>query len=665
LNASFLDKKPYLIDAVIGNSRILASLGRNGRMYRLWWPHIDTPQHLDEMRAGIRLEGVERTDWFDSAEAGWTHAASYVKGTNVFEVTATCKRLPISVKTTDFAAPGENFLVRDFTFTNMGDAPVSFAFVYYSSVHAEEISRAQTTQFVASDEALDHFHKRIHVAVGSSVACCAYQAGAAWGNAQSSSLNGSVIDMQPDGALSWTVADLAPSATVSIPVYVALGHSQPEALDALRKAKRTSAADWADQTVRYWRELLASAKPCPVDHEAIRELYERSLLAMRLMADERTGAIIAAPEADEMFARCGGYGFCWGRDAAFITTALDKAGWLDMSDRFYAWTLTAQEADGSWQQRHYHDGSLAPSWGLQIDEGASILWGMKQHYDVLPAGSKAGFLASVRDAVIRGADFLADYVDTETGLPLPSHDLWEERIGEHSYSAAAVFAGLTAAAEMASVLGEPVRAEKWRDVADSIRHNLLTSCWDEQRHTFLRGLKLQVNRSDYEDALRRNVLAAELHDGKGYMKYVLEQDRIIDVSLLGISVPFGAIEPGHPHMADTADAIERALTVPGVGGIKRYENDAYIGGNPWILTTLWLAQYRIASGRPELALPLIDWAVRHRTEFGLLPEQIDKTTGATAWIVPLTWSHAMFILAVHMLADQPNVAQTGLPSTFA
>jgi len=44
------------------------------------------------------------------------------------------------------------------------------------------------------------------------------------------------------------------------------------------------------------------------------------------------------------------------------------------------------------------------------------------------------------------------------------------------------------------------------------------------------------------------------------------------------------------------------------------------------------------------------WAIDRQTPFGLLPEQVDRNTGEPAWVVPLTWPHAMFILAVRMLA---------------
>ena len=40
----------------------------------------------------------------------------------------------------------------------------------------------------------------------------------------------------------------------------------------------------------------------------------------------------------------------------------------------------------------------------------------------------------------------------------------------------------------------------------------------------------------------------------------------------------------------------------------------------------------------------IDYALARQTSLGLLPEQVTRD-GEPAWVVPLGWSHAMFILA--------------------
>jgi len=645
-----LTKKPYLIDAIVGNSRILSSLGTNGRMYRLWWPHIDTPQHLDELRSGIRFRDGG-TSWFDDSNEGWSHAGSYVPRTNIYDSQATHPENDLSIRTTTFAIPDEDLLVREYSFTNTGTVPQSFRFVQYSSIQAEERARAHTTQFEASSDALVHFHRTTYFAIGSDVPCTGYQAGKAWTNAQRGQLNGCRTEMREDGALEWAIGPIAPGDSVSLPVYIAFGSRLSSACETLSLAKTIGASELRRRTISYWHDFLAQAAACPVHHPETISLYERSLLVMKLMTDEDSGAVIAAPEADEAFSRCGGYAFCWGRDAAFITTAFDRSGLLHLSSRFYAWTLRAQGADGSWQQRHYHDGSLAPSWGLQIDEGASILWGMNQHYYALPESERPDFLQSVWRAIERGADYLVAFLDPSTGLPLPSHDLWEERIGEHSYSAAAVYAGLSAAADMAAILGERERASRWGTAAASVREALISQCWSEEHGSFLRGVKRQAKPHEFEEALANGEQTYKELDAKGYPIYTLAQDRVLDISLLGISVPFGVLSPEHPMMLRTAEAVQCALTVPRVGGLKRYENDAYIGGNPWILTTLWLAQYWLAAGKKERALPLLEWAIAHQTSGGLLPEQIDRETGQTAWIVPLTWSHAMFILTVHMLAE--------------
>jgi len=649
--------KPYLVDAIIGNSAFLASLGRNGRMYRLWWPNIDTPQHVDAIRTGIKLGSNDLT-WFDSEAHGWTHEASYMKRTNIYTITARSEQLPVVVDSQHFAIPEHDVIVRSYTFTNISEKPVSFDFVMHSSFYVGDSPLFNTTFFHEASDALIHYRHRYFFALSGANACAKFQAGADWDTARKADLNGNPIDMSPDGAMSWQIDELAPGASVSVPIYMAAGHNEPEALHQLSLAKSRTAHEWAEDTVRYWNSYVDAATPCPSKEADIIKLYERSVLMFKLMSDDKTGSIIAAPEFDEHFSRCGGYSFCWGRDAAFITAAFDRAGLSELSDRFYAWTLSAQSPDGSWQQRHYHDGSLAPSWGLQIDEGASILWGMWQHYSET---QDHGFAAKVWPSVERGARFLVSFIDDETSLPKPSIDLWEERNASHTYSSAAVYGGLTAAASFAKLADREDLTAEWSAAAAQISAAIVAQHWNEDRGCFYRGINLAVSSERYERELAAGNSGHIEELTKGYKKHRLDYDSIIDVSLLGVSVPFNAVDADHEYMARTADAIEAALTVPEIGGILRYEDDIYAGGNSWILTTLWLAHYRIQTGKLDDARRLIRWAIDHRTESGLLPEQIDKHTGDTAWVVPLTWSHAMFVLAIFMLADaeaaELNVAE--------
>ncbi|URN95217.1 MAG: glycoside hydrolase family 15 protein [Candidatus Pristimantibacillus lignocellulolyticus] len=640
------NKKPYLVDAVIGNSRMLATLGRTGKMYRLWWPNIDTPQHVDAMRVGIQVDG-SNVNWFDEEGNGWNHDINYANRSNVLHINASNESQALTVNSRHFAVPSTDLLVREYAFVNSSNESKQFSFVVHSSFVISENGLYNTTMFNNLADSLIHFRHQYFFGVSSAIVCTKYQAGISWEDAQSGQFNGGNIDMRPDGALSYELTVEA-GETVIVPIYVAAGNNEQQVIELLEQARKKTSAQWADETNAYWNQYLNNAVPCPVEDEEIKDLYERSILMFKLMSDEKTGTIIAAPEFDETYSRCGGYSYCWGRDAAFITTALDKVGLKDLTNAFYDWTLSAQSPDGSWQQRHYHDGQLAPSWGLQIDEGASIIWGMWQHYLV---NEDRDFAARVWPAVSKGAQFLESFIDPATGLPKPSIDLWEEREASHTYSSAAVYGGLTAAAGFAELAGETALRDQWNTIATGIQAGIETYCFNNELRSFYRGIDLKVSAHKFNTDTANGSEGYVVDLDKGYQKHVMKYDPIVDISLLGISVPFNAVAAESNRMRSTADAIEKLLTVEGVGGIKRYEDDNYIGGNPWILTTLWLAHYRFANGEVSSARQLMQWTLDHRTETGLLPEQVDKNTGETAWVVPLTWSHAMFILAVFMLAE--------------
>ena len=97
-----------------------------------------------------------------------------------------------------------------------------------------------------------------------------------------------------------------------------------------------------------------------------------------------------------------------------------------------------------------------------------------------------------------------------------------------------------------------------------------------------------------------------------------------------------------------------------IGGVARYENDYYhqissdvgnVPGNPWIICTLWLAEWRIAKAKTlsELALRAgHTWngSASTRLESGVLAEQIHPYSGDPISVSPLTWSHATVVMTV-------------------
>ncbi|SFJ14772.1 glycoside hydrolase family 15 protein [Thermoflavimicrobium dichotomicum] len=647
MKISPVTQKPYINDAIVGNSSMLVALGKNGEIYRLWWPHIDMPQHIEAMKTGIYIEGfTSETVWLHEDQK-WSYEQHYIPKTNILKTKATALHLPIEITSTDFIVPDQDIFIRYYQLTNTSKQAISIRFFVYASFTITENRFYNTVMYDSKIDGLIYFRHQYCFALAGENACTGYDIGNAFSQASKGTLLGNQIGMVPDGTLGYNFK-IDAGKTVSLPIYLTAGSTLHEARHQMTQAKRNAVEDYLQITQSYWHQYLKETKPLVTNHSKVKQIYERSLLVFKLMTDKKTGAVIAAPEFDEAYTRCGGYAYCWGRDAAYITTAFDCAGLHQLSRDFYRWTIKAQDPDGSWQQRHYHDGRLAPSWGLQIDEGASILWGMYQHY---LATQDLAFLKEVWPTVQKGVTFLLHYLDSETGLPLPSNDLWEERKGEHTYSAAAVYGGIKGAAAIAKTLGELKIAEEWEKVAAQIKQAIETKTYNKEKNHFYRGVKLYVDQEKVRQAENEGKIAFTETDEKGYTRYFLLYDETIDISLLGLTIPFEVLEAIDPRMMATADAIEKKCTSPIIGGILRYENDSYIGGNPWIIATLWLAQFRIKQGRYEEAKKHFFWAVNHATHLDLLPEQIDKQTGETAWVVPLTWSHAMFVLTAHMLAE--------------
>ena len=124
---------------------------------------------------------------------------------------------------------------------------------------------------------------------------------------------------------------------------------------------------------------------------------------------------------------------------------------------------------------------------------------------------------------------------------------------------------------------------------------------------------------------------------------------------------FGAFEPDDPRIvAQMTQDFERLWIKTPIGGCARYERDYYhqierdkidqVPGNPWVICTLWHAQWRIAAARnlDELrkALPLLEWAATRALPSGVLAEQFHPHTGEPMSVSPLTWSHATYCMVV-------------------
>jgi glucoamylase len=411
-----------------------------------------------------------------------------------------------------------------------------------------------------------------------------------------------------------------------------------------------------EEAIAWWRAQYGDSQ-LGSGSQVVRNVYDCSLITLRLLTDSGTGGIIAAPECDPDFRSSGGYGLCWPRDGAFIGYTLDSIGQHDHARSFYDWALRVQSEAGVWYQRYYVNGQLAPTWGLvQFDETGAIVWSICRH--IRFTGDTA-YGHKVFPQLVRACDYMQAKLDPETGLAPLTKDIWEERDGISTYACASTWAGFQELSKLAFRLGKVTEAERWASAATGLKVAIETQLWDASHERFLRGLKTRIHSYEIERLYSKlgfsesDILEIEFAGRPRFFQY---RDATVDASILGLSIPFGVFAPDDPRMLATAEAVAKHLASP-VGGIRRYQDDAYRGGNPWVICTLWLALQDLASGQKERASKLYNWVLEHRTHLDLLPEQVDRTTGEPCWVVPLGWSHAMFILISHALAEQGLLPQ--------
>ncbi|OAT83588.1 glycoside hydrolase family 15 protein [Desulfotomaculum copahuensis] len=644
---------PEMPGGITGNGRMLAGIKENGQLIRLFWPQIDAGQHLGSFYTGLR-PGQGETIWLHLGH--WQKQQSYREDTSILVTRLSRPETGLSVEQTDFVLPDDDVLVRHYRIIGGKEVELKPVLVNYCSFLIDESPLYDGMYVAFSRSALVQFRRNVFWALAApGHRLLGYHCGRR--NTYGDPLNaanqgnfpgGSSNIRNSAGAVAWEMAPPAPGKSMEITLYLAAAHSEEELFSLLDRIKSSAGAEWLRQTTAYWHGWLppAAANNQP-DEENL--AYRRSLITLKLLTNRDTGGIIAAPEFDPYYTSCGGYGYCWPRDGTYAAVALAEAGYLKEAANFYLFTARIQEKDGSWQQRYFTSGRWAPTWGQQIDQVGTVLWGYGHYYRL--AGDER-FMEQIWPAASRAADYLTGCISPSNGLPEASMDIWEDEFCQSTYAAAAVYAGLTAAVRLARLKGEDTLSGRWKQAAEQIKTAVQNRLWNGERRCFLRAVAKQVSRDDYERARTRGETVWTGKDPSGlYDLFWIGRDTRIDAALLGLLFPFGLLDPTGTRSGNCLESMRRTLGQSPSGGILRYEDDAYAGGNPWIVTTLWLAIVSARQGRREEARSLYRWALANASPTGLLPEQVDKKRGGPAWVLPLAWSHAMFILCHLALQD--------------
>ena len=616
----------YLNEAIVGNKNILATFSEKGEMLRLSYPNRDNRQYLKYFYTGVKVNDSDLI--YLHEDINNVYVQYYDTDTNVLNTEITNTYFNLKILQTDFASIKEDILVKKCTFMNVGNIDLNVNFL----IHSELIS--DPNNFVGCmkiDNGMIQYAHDFSVATfAKSDKLLSHQIN----DSQSTIHSGIIHDkdyigMSKDSSISYDIGTIKPGEKREIEICIYIDENKKTIQTVEDEIERIRKIDLNKEYTNakiYWRKYLKEhngielKEPANSYEEKIQNIYRRSILLFPLLMNQTTGGIIAAPEIDENLTQCGRYAYCWPRDAVFITRALDILKMTKETEKFYSvFCKMTQSKNGMWEQRFYTDGKLAPCWGYQIDETASVVYGIYNHYEHT---KNAKFLKDTLRMSESAIKFLKKYVKNVLDgkeEEYKSYDLWEENEGIHTYSLATIFSSFDAMIKIYEI------------VKPEFEKNRLKIEKIEKELQILRKYLVEI----------KNYILKNLYDNNK-KTFVRNKDQKMDISLLGLVTPFKVIAPKEKKMLNTLERIELTLRTY-TGGYLRYEGDNYAGGNPWVIANLWMAEYCLEAGNKKKARECFEFVVKTATEHGYLAEQIDNSTMQAKWVIGLGWSHAMFI----------------------
>ncbi len=615
---------------VLGNSLLTVTINENADISEMYFPYVGLYQLVDKMYLGV-WEKSKGINWLKDSHH-WAVSQSYIDDSQI-GVTHAINKHDISLTIRDFVYPYLPIFVRDIVIESPNKREIKL--FSYHDIHFTGMAIPDSAVYDEKIKSIVHYELSNYVLIGSiphftQLAC---------GRADFKDLRGTFVDAE-DGNLSGCPAshgpvDSALGINVSldpqknpfsrVSLFFCAGQGYHEANKARKVVLYKTIDKLYDETFIFWNRWLKNARDSAnaenVTDKRLKKIFNISAIITALMSDHKTGSIIASPDAD--IVRHGGdsYLYCWPRDAAFVVKGYDSIEKFSLSRKFFDFAINTIGSGNYFLHRYCPEGSFGPTWHehpfIQIDQTGAVLFALDSHCRSLP---DLEYLRNHKlwEMIKDATEFLMKWRDEETKLPKPiSYDLWEERKGIFTYSSSAVYGGLLGASRIAHNLGKLGFSKRWHEGAEEIKEAIQRFLWNPNTQRFRRSIK--------------------------------PEDDTIDSSLFGIWF-FDVLPPSDERVRSTMKAIEDHLLKE--RGVFRYQGDNYQGyENPWIICTLFLAEYYLWINETKKAIRLFHLVADNALETYLLPEQVDSN-GNPLSVVPLTWSHAQYLIAFKQLAKK-------------
>ena len=374
-------------------------------------------------------------------------------------------------------------------------------------------------------------------------------------------------------------------------------------------------------------------------YEKYNEEIIRSLLVLKIMSYQNTGAVLAAlttslPETIGDV-RNWDYRFCWLRDASMSIETLLKMGHYYSAQRFLVYLKGILKSKNDSFQTMYgirgereltetelpHLAGYENSKPVRIGNAAFsqrqndvfgyLLNVIYQYYEYFP-----GTLDEIEDIweIVRNIcrTISTHWEKLDKGI-------WEIRSEEKHFVFSKVMSwvAMDRAAKIATALNKTYYAETWRGIADDIKEDVIKNGWKEDLQTFT-----------------QTYCNSEL-----------------DASLL-LMAEYGFIAADDLKYKKTVLAVKKALFYNGL--VYRYINPDDFGrpASSFTICTFWLIQALFRTGMKEEAKNIFENLLECGNHLGLFSEDIDFTTKRLLGNFPQAYSHLALINTATLFSEK-------------
>lgn len=625
---------------------MFVGLNDDGLVHDFYYPYVGqenlTTSRSVPHKVGVWVDGS--FSWLDSPE--WQKTVVYQKDCLVSDVEATHSKLGIKLNFTDAVDSHINAFLRSIKVTNLHKDNRTVKLFMHQVFEISHDGRGDTAFYEPEDNYI--FDYKGHTALiiyaeQNRVPFTDWAVGnhgiegkaGTFKDAEDGELSKNLVEHGGVDSVVSIVCTFDDNHETTINYWIAAGTDHNDAANCHQLILTSGVNARIEQTSISQTAWLKTADESMVhiDNEEDKTAIKRSLLIVKAHIDDR-GSILASGDSSIYNYGRDYYCYCWPRDGAYAVWPMIKLGYSEEARNFFDFCNKVIHPSGYLQHKFQPDSSYGSTWhplmqdhhkelAIQEDETAITLIMLAEYVNKF---DDKEYFKSVYDTLVRpSADFLAYYVDAETGLPHASYDLWEQTFLTSSYTSVLVCKALRMIAGLAQTIMDDKHAVKWTVSAEGI---------EGQLHQF------------YKEDLGYYV--------KGF--YANPNNEVLWYEQLDISTIYALQTFGSDKLvksAELAASVQKAKDLledqtPG-GGFVRYNDDGYLRtnpnllGNPWFICTYWMAQNYLINNRQDKADALIDWAKSRQLPSGVMSEQVNPETGASVGVAPLTWSHAEHI----------------------